>query len=384
MARGVEIPITARVLEWALDQSGFTTAEVAKTVGVPVETLEAWKSRRGRPKLTQFKKLASKLHRPQAMFLLPEPPRTQPPAVQFRSSQQDHQRALNPIERRYLRRAARFQEVLGWLVAELDIQAASVPPATTEGDPITVARTMREALAVSIDQQVRWNSPSKAFDGWRDALERTGVTVLLFSMGKESVQGFSLFDDHTPMIAVNSARREEARIFTVFHELGHLVTRTSSACVGSTIQPTDQVERWCDQFAAEVLVPRASLVESARRISGGNGHIRSLTEASGLASRFRVSLRAIVIALIHAGLASWDLYREIPASADAKPRVGGGGTGRSRREVREDEFGRRTAGLFVTGVMRDVLSRSQALDYLDVPDVEFDRIPPATPTASVG
>jgi hypothetical protein len=30
----------------------------------------------------------------------------------------------------------------------------------------------------------------------------------------------------------------------------------------------------------------------------------------------------------------------------------------------------------VTAVSRDVISRSQALDYLDVPDGEFDRIAP--------
>ena len=92
-------------------------------------------------------------------------------------------------------------------------------------------------------------------------------------------------------------------------------------------------------------------------------------------SVFKVSLRAAVIALIHGRLATWELYREIPQTYDAKPKMGGG-TGRSRREIREDQFGKRTAGLFVTAVHRDVISRSQALDYLDIPDVEFDRIAP--------
>ena len=59
------------------------------------------------------------------------------------------------------------------------------------------------------------------------------------------------------MVAVNTAWNESARIFTLFHEMGHLIARTSSACVESvhTRSRTDPVERWCERFAADVLMP---------------------------------------------------------------------------------------------------------------------------------
>ena len=63
----------------------------------------------------------------------------------------------------------------------------------------------------------------------------------------------------------------------------------------------------------------------------------------------------------------------IPSISDSNKK-GGGGTGRNRREIREDEFGRRTTEMFVTAVRRDIMSASQALDYLDIPSSEFERL----------
>jgi hypothetical protein len=47
---------------------------------------------------------------------------------------------------------------------------------------------------------------------------------------------------------------------------------------------------------------------------------------------------------------------------------GGGGSGRGRNEIREDQYGRRTIRLFVEAMHRDVLTRDDVLSYLDVPD----------------
>ena len=54
---------------------------------------------------------------------------------------------------------------------------------------------------------------------WREAVEGIGVTVFVYSLGRDSCNGFSLWHERAPVIAVSSAWREEARIFTLFHEL---------------------------------------------------------------------------------------------------------------------------------------------------------------------
>lgn len=371
MPRGTEVPITPDVLAWAIDESGYTDDALAAELQVSLADLRDWKEGEARPNLTQFKKLATKLHRQRATFLLPRPPITTEVQVQFRDVSGRAARDLNPVERRYMRRAERMQRVLGWLAAELHAAPRRFPASDLSDGPETVAASWRVFIRITVEQQRRWKSSSVAFDGWRSALERIGVEIFLFPLGAESCRGFSLWHDDAPIIAVNTAWREEARIFTLFHELGHLATRSNSACAewaGKATRPSDPVERWCERFAADLLLPRDEVVRAI------NGHPANLDTASLIAKQFRVSLRAATIRLIELDLAGWELYEKIPPATDAKPQGGGGGGGRNRLQIKEDEFGARGTGLFVEGVKQELITRSQAIEYLDIPDPAFDAL----------
>ena len=382
MSRTTQVPVTPSVLRWAIKESGYEPEQVAHHVRVDPEILDEWASGKSKPTLTQARGLASKLHRSLAALLLPSPPERKPLTVEFRRPIGD-ERELNPAERRHLRRAARFQELLSWIARELQMEASQTPLASIDDDPDSVAGRVRTLLAITTHDQKGWTSPSEAFDQWRLSLERTGHLVFLFSIGKNSCQGFSHWDEFAPVIAVNTARNESARIFTLFHELGHLITRTDSACVESirTRSRLDPVERWCEQFAAAVLMPAADVQVALRKAGLHQGEsIASLDIPSNLANRYKVSLRAAVIRLIELGAARWSLYEEIPPLSDAKP-PGGGGKGRDRAQIREDQLGDRTASLLVSAVERDILSRSQAVEMLDVPDVTFDELVNASHSA---
>lgn len=375
MSRGIPVPITPSVLDWAISESGYSHKEIADAIGVSIETFEQWKSGDPKPTLTQARKLATKLHRPLASFLLPSPPHSRPLAVEFRKPL-GQQRKLRPIERQHLRRAARLQEILSWVATELGMSVLQTPSESLNESPVSVAKRTRDLLHVSATSQMAWPSSSMAFDYWRAALESSGHIVFLFSLGKDSCRGFSIWDDYAPVVAINTAWNEEARIFTLFHEFGHLITRTSSACVESirTSTNADPVERWCERFAAAVLMPASAIEGSLAEYGWRPGDsITNLTLASRIARRFRVSLRAAVIRLIELGTASWELYDAIPPISDKKGEGGGGG-GRKRAQIREDQFGSRATSLLVKAVEKDVLSRSQAIDFLDIPDTAFDAL----------
>jgi Zn-dependent peptidase ImmA (M78 family) len=373
MGRSIEVPVTPSVIRWAIDESGYSPDDLAYALGVGSTILDEWATGVSKPTLTHARKLAAKLHRPFAAFLLPAAPENRPLSVEFRHPLGER-RELNPNERRYLRRAVRFQEMLAWLVRELEIEEPRIPTASVSDDPVSVAASARSVLGVTTSAQREWANPSVAFDKWRAALENAGQIVFLFSLGKDSSQGFSLWDRFAPVVAVNSAWNEPARIFTLLHEVGHLITRTSSACLEPTRTKsrTDPVERWCERFAAAVLMP-ASDVESTLRRNGWRPGTRigSLGIAKNVATLYKVSLRAAVIRIIELGAADWALYDEIPPISDSKP-PSGGGTGRNRTEIREDQLGNRVNSLLVAAVERDILSRSQAVDFLDIPEATFD------------
>jgi len=375
MSRAIDVPVTPSVLQWVIDDSGYDFDEIAQAAGVDSEILRQWVTAKGHPTITQARKLAAKVHRPFATLFLPRPPQRPRPSVDFRHPS-DVQRSLNANERRYLRRAARLQDSLAWLSGEMRIPGPSTPAASIDQNPATVAAEIRSHLGISTQQQKRWATTSQAFDNWRVALEQTGYLVFLFSLGKNSCSGFSIWNDSAPVIAVNTAWNESARIFTLFHEFGHLLTRTDSACLESrrTSGRVDPIERWCERFAAELLMPDRDLLATLRERGWRPGtHITDLNTASHVARLYKVSLRAAVIQLIELNATTWNLYDEIPPLSDYKP-FGGGGRGRDRTQIREDQLGERTTALLVAGVERDVISRSQAVDLLDIPDVRFDEI----------
>lgn len=380
MSRVTPVPITPSVLNWAITESGYDLKEIADAIGVSIETFEEWQAETSKPTLTQVRKLATKLHRPLASFLLPAPPPSRPLPVEFRKPI-GQQRDLTPNERRHVRRAARLQEILSWVATELTMTLPQTPSASLNENPVSVAQRARDLLDISDAYQMAWPSSSSAFDNWRAALESTGHIVFLFSLGKDACRGFSIWDAYAPVVAINTAWNEEARIFTLFHEFGHLITRTSSACIESirTATNADPVERWCERFAADVLMPASAIKSSLVKYGLQPGEpITNLNVASRIARNFKVSLRAAVIRLIELGSASWTLYDEIPPISDKK-RDGGGGGGRKRAQIREDEFGGRATSLLVKAVENDVLSRSQVIDFLDIPDTAFDDLTRSVP-----
>lgn len=200
-------------------------------------------------------------------------------------------RELTPDERRYIRKAARLQRMIAWIVDEMGEPGARLPAAKLKDEPQAVASSLRDRLGISLAMQLEWSSASEAFDAWRAAVEKLGVVVFLFQLGADNCRGFSVWHDQAPVIAVNTAWNDEARTFTMFHELGHLVTRTNSACMAAPPQAVsgawDPAERWCERFAATVLVPEPALRRLLRERHVAMTKISDVASVRWVASRFR-------------------------------------------------------------------------------------------------
>lgn len=377
MGKPTFVPITPSVLTWAIHESGYSPQTVAQKVGVSLDTFEAWRQGQAQPKLTEFRKLATLLKRTPATFLLPEPPQRPTPPIEFRRAPGADRATLNPIERRYLREAGRLQDLLFWVQGELGETVRTLPHFRTDMEPEAAATQAMRALLSPVSKPAL-NTSAEAFRWWCRALERLGVLVFSFPLGRDAVRGFSVWHDRAPVIAVNTAWRIEARIYTLFHEFGHLLTRTASACLEGVrrfARPSDDVERWCEQFSAATLLPRdevhAFLTTELRRSL--TLRVEDLDIPFAIANRFKVSLRAATLRLIEMNLAGWDLYTQIRPVSDEKPR-GGGGRGRERGEIRESQYGDRTVRLLVNAFERDVMGRTDVLDTLDISDADLSKL----------
>jgi Zn-dependent peptidase ImmA (M78 family) len=365
------VPVTPEVVSWAVDQSGFTVEQIADAVDTDAHAVRAWMTGAKRPSLGEARKLARKLRRPLALFLWPAPPSDEPPRVAFRAPLASEMRDLNPTERRYIRQAARLQGLLEHLDEQSGDEVRSFPKITPSMDPNVAATVTRDWLGITVEEQIAWLSEYTAFSQWRSCLQSHGVFVFALALGPDACRGITLANERVPVVIVNTAFNTRARIFTLFHELAHVLTRTTSACAASPAAANDaaeQLERWCEQCAATALMPWKS-VEDFLQERAFPAKLDDLAGANSVARRYKVSLPAAVLRLIDGGRASWKLWRAIPRDVNAK--ASGGGAPEEPRTtpvVRLHEFGMLVARRLVRGLRADLIERSQVASYLRVDD----------------
>jgi Zn-dependent peptidase ImmA (M78 family) len=365
------VPINGSVLRWAREEVGLTEAAFAEAVKAEPAEVVAWESGQASPSKGAFTKIVEVLKRPSAVFFLPKPPLAAGLPTSLRNAPGLGSHKLDQAEVRQIRWARRLQDVVAWALRDVGGPGLDFPRYSLDDDPVEVAATERARTEVTPAEQLEWDNASEAFRVWRGVLEARGVLVLQLSIGKGNVRGFSAWDDHAPLVAVNTSYHPTARIFTLFHELAHLLTRTDAACL-RFILPTDrdsQLERWCERFAATFLIPP----ESLRVVAGWYGaseavKVTDADVARKIANRFKVSTRATSLRLQELALAPSTLYAAVEsmfASLDWNT-GGGGGGGQPAPEKRLGQVGSRVTEVLLDAAASGRLNRRDLSDYLNL------------------
>lgn len=287
-----ELQIEGRVLAWARTQRGISPAEAARRLGMSEGELSALEA--GRPVLKQstIRRIATKYKVNYGSLFMPEPLPVDEPK-QYRTFKG---RPPKLGEKTLLAWADVNDAVDSFAdlrVADPNlVKVADLPRISTNDDIETAAIAERLRLRVTIAQQHVWTE-AQARDGWRAALESVGVFVYFFPMPIRDCMGFSILDERgIPAICVNDNKDllERQKIFTIIHEYCHLLLRLPGI---SDQGKGNAVERFCNQFAAALLIPR----EPLRRLLPGGGPLRDWTtqELKRVANRFNVSMEAIAL-----------------------------------------------------------------------------------------
>lgn len=369
--KSLEIQVSPAVLKWAREAAGWTVKETAKKVGVGVETIQKWESGEAPVSLPTLEKLATYFKRPLAAFFLPKPPPEPPLPTDFRVLP-GKARSFSKMTRLAIRRARRQQAIAAELMEGLGLEAkAKIGKANLTDRPEEVAREERKRLKVGIQEQLDWANPYRALEAWRNRVESLNILVLQIPMPVEDVRGFSIGDKKPPAIIVSSSDAIHARIFTLFHELAHLVLRKPGICT-----PEDAlihsgngggVERWCNHFAGALLVPE-ELLQSDRDVKAiaRSGGISSEL-LSKVSQRLKVSRHAILIRMLSSQLISKKRYQEEIANLQLERRAvkqAGFALPPPRRCLQEK--GRRFVSLVVESNQKELITYSEVADYLSI------------------
>ncbi len=263
-----QIPVNPVILKWARETSGFGIDDVVsklKRKTVTSETVELWERGVSSPSYAQLEQLAYKLYkRPLALFFFPEPPQEETPRQAFRTLPREEVGSLEPRLLYLVREARVMQENLGELFDGVNPaeHQVCVDISIRKSDSIpTVAKRVREYLGVGLDEQYAFKTNDAALSFWRDVVEEHGVFVFKEAFKDEGCSGFCLYDDVFPVIYINNSQPKIRQIFTLFHELAHLLFKTGGVdfrhndFVHSMKGANQRIEMFCNQFAGEFLVP---------------------------------------------------------------------------------------------------------------------------------
>ena len=295
------LPVTPAVVRWARTRAGFSLEDATKYF----KKISAWEEGYDAPTYPQLEQMAEKFKCPVAVFFFPQPPDLPSAENSFRTLSYEVIAAIPRTVRKFLRQAQAMQLNLSELndginpAQHLITRELSISPNTSLEK---LAAAVRQFLGVSLVEQLSWGGVDKALDTWRDAFARVGVFVFKEAFRSDEYFGFSLYDAEFPIVYINNTSAKSRQIFTLFHELGHLLFHTSGIDIvnGDFINRLQEdgrkIEVMCNVLAARVLVPDD---EFARRVKG---QAPDRNTAAFLADQFSVSREVIYRKMLDRGL----------------------------------------------------------------------------------
>lgn len=128
-------------------------------------------------------------------------------------------------------------------------------------DATALCDYFRTALAFPIAAQKARKSTKVVFEIYREKFYDLGIYVFKESFRDNSISGLCVADSQFPVIMINNSMSFARQIFTLFHELYHLIKDTSGAEIirddyyVMLNQAQSDIEHSCDTFANMFLVP---------------------------------------------------------------------------------------------------------------------------------
>ena len=182
-------------------------------------------------------------------------------------------------------------------------------------DPQEVGLKLKEFLKITYKLSKNANDYLKRL---KIILENNGILVSSSKVLKNTqnrlslsdFRGFALYDDNAPLIFINGNDSASAQIFTLCHELGHIVLGQSG--VSDVVKNnTKKIEKWCNEFAANILMPKNDVIDTFDQYINISQFLQDATKL------FHVSANALLLRIYNLNLIDKDTFDKEWAKAKA-------------------------------------------------------------------
>ncbi len=363
-----EVPINPATLLWARKRACADEEQAAKKAGVDVARLQAWEAGTEQPTVSQLRHLADLYKRPLAFFLLDDVPKDFTVMKAFRRLPESDDLALSFQLALQLRQALQRREIALALAPEVGDEPESFREKASQADsPTEIGNRIRSVLGITLASQQRWKDDYQAFRAWRHAVEELGVlTFQAASIDVQEMRGLSVFHSVYPIVLLNSGDAVRGRIFTLAHELGHLLLRSEATRDSDDVlnDPHAAEEVWCNEFAGALLVPLSSLAWSSDERSPDRFDWNTLRAE---ANRFKVSQQVILRRLLAARHLSRKEYQSLHRELVRRTPVRKSEGGPVPQDVKVvSRLGIPFVRTVVAAYRQQKITLSDVADYLDV------------------
>ena len=366
MARGGEgIPINKELVTWARERAGLTVEEASRKF----RHITDWESGSLLPTYPQLESMADEFKLPIAVFFFPQPPHTPAIRESFRTLPDVEFDRIPKSVRFMLRKAKALQINLAEMTQGVNPASRQIARDVRFEDnvrPEEMAARVRSYLGVTLQVQSNWRDDDVALKAWRSALQDVGIFVFKDAFRTESFFGFSLYDETFPLIYVNNSSTKTRQIFTLFHELAHILFNTSGidspaeGYIRDLPERDKRIEVLCNSFAAHFLVPEDALAQAA------TGLPHDEESAGRLASRFHVSREMIFRMFLDRHWISQAEYRRAADRwAGQRQKGGDGGGGGNHYWTKITYLGREYISLAFRQYYQNRIDDAQLAEYLD-------------------
>ena len=282
--------IKPAVFQWARTRSSYSVEKIAQKLGKSTDIVQRWEDTGEDIPFPDLEKLA-RLYRIQVtvFFLADAPSPIKKP--KDRRNFQSADDGLTPETMLAIRRTNRYLQIArelsgdqrlkkeySWL-KEMNVKQSGSMAIEQ------FANITRGLFSKGFGENRQPKTTGRDFKFWRKAFEEIlHIYVFQFPMPGDELDGFSYTEEGIPFgVVINKSTSENRKTFTLFHELGHILYRESGLCItsGNYMAGHMDIERKCNQFAAEFLMPSDKVKP-----------VGSYADLSGVAKKLRVSREA--------------------------------------------------------------------------------------------
>ncbi|WP_286035742.1 ImmA/IrrE family metallo-endopeptidase [Succinatimonas hippei] len=261
----VYLPIKMNVLEWAYKRAGFSLSELFvkhpeyknRISGLDIELT-----------MKQAIEIANHVHIPLGFLFLNEPFEESLPIKDFRTLNNKVSKNISLNLRDVINQCKFQQDWYTEYAKENDLEKCPlVNKSNLNEDP----KASAEKLKICLNYKEKDLSKADNYRRYlRTIIEQAGVLVFISStvgnnntrtLDIKEFRGFALSDPYAPLIFINSSDSVSAQIFTMIHELAHIMLGESGISneAMEEIYISSKIEKWCNAVAANFLVPEDKL-----------------------------------------------------------------------------------------------------------------------------